>query len=403
MSHFLLTNVVAEGASATKLPLTMLIVFGPAIVCNELFERLKQPGLVGQILAGVLVGPSVLGWISPNEFVSTLGELGVMFLLFNVGLHVRSADLVKSSRMAMLIAVLGVIIPFLAGWGLALAWGNYHIEAIFLGAAMVATSVGITAQVLSAKGLLDESTSKLILAAAVIDDVLGLLILALVSSIARGKVNPIELALTAVLAFGFVWMIALWGARAMKQVVPKLNRQLLGQEAQFGAAMVFLFALSGFAAYAGVAVIVGAFLAGLALSGIVESRVIDLTQGVTELLLPFFLVGIGLHFDFASLTRWSSLGFALLAVLAAVLSKFLGCALASYRLGWRNSTRIGVGMIPRGEVGMVVAQIGLSLGVVRQSVYDSVVLMSVATTIIAPPLLNWAYRDSLRKSPRVVV
>jgi Kef-type K+ transport system membrane component KefB len=125
----------------------------------------------------------------------------------------------------------------------------------------------------------------------------------------------------------------------------------------------------------------------------VEKRVLDLTQGVTQLMLPFFLVGIGLHFNLSSLTTWSSASFGLVIVTAAVLSKFIACALASYRLGWLHSVRVGIGMIPRGEVGMVVAQIGHSMGVVGQTVYDSVVLMSVATTLIAPPLLNWVYRD----------
>lgn len=178
---------------------------------------------------------------------------------------------------------------------------------------------------------------------------------------------------------------------------------MLTGDAPFVASMVLLFALSVLAIYAGVAAIVGAFLAGLALSGSVENRVQDLTQGVTELLLPFFLVGIGLHFDLGILRSWSAAGFALLLIAVAVLSKFVACGLASFRLGPVNAVRVGVGMIPRGEVGMVVAQIGLSLGVVSQGMYDGVVLIAVATTFIAPPLLAWAYKGSGRLAPTIAV
>ncbi len=167
------------------LPLAMLIIFGSAKLLAELFERLGQPGIVGEILAGALVGPSVLGWIHPNEMLKALSDLGVMFLLFGVGLEVKASDLLKVGGKATLVATLGVIVPFFAGWGILLLWGAPQIEAVFVGAAMVATSVGITASVLSARGLLHEVASKIILAAAVIDDVLGLIVLAIVSSVAR--------------------------------------------------------------------------------------------------------------------------------------------------------------------------------------------------------------------------
>ena len=156
---------------------------------------------------------------------------------------------------------------------------------------------------------------------------------------------------------------------------------------------MLMFGLSVLAEHAGVAAIIGAFLAGMALSESVERRVHELTHGVTELLVPFFLAGIGLHFNLASFASWPSLSLTLLIVLVSVLSKFIGCGLASLRLGRDDALRVGVGMIPRGEVGMVVAQIGLSLGVVGHRIYDAVVFMSIATTVLAPPLLKLAYKD----------
>jgi Kef-type K+ transport system membrane component KefB len=370
----------------------MLIVFASAKILDELFERFHQPGIVGQILAGVVIGPSVLGWMAPDDFLTALAELGVMFLLFRVGLEVKASDLMKVGPIATWVAVLGVALPFVLGWGILRLWGEPQIESIFVGAAMVATSVGITAQVLAAKGLLQERASQIILAAAVIDDVLGLIILALVSSLAKGKVNFLELALTATLAIGFTIIVVLWGTKTMRRVVPHLLDRLRGGEAQFAMAMILLFALSVLAVYAGVAAIIGAFLAGMVLAESVGRRVHDLAQGVTELMVPFFLAGIGLHFSLSALSTWSTVTLAGLILLAAMLSKFVGCGLGAYRLGWTDASRVGVGMIPRGEVGMVVAQIGQSLGVIGEHVYAVVVLMSVATTLVAPPLLKLTYR-----------
>lgn len=385
--------VVADNVEQLKLPLAMLVIFGSAKLLDELFERLKQPGIVGQILAGILVGPSALGWMHPTVFLSRLADLGVMFLLFRVGMEIKSSDLIKAGPRATVVAVLGVIVPFFSGWGLLALWGESRIESIFVGAALVATSVGITAQVLADKNLLQQKASKIILGAAVIDDILGLLVLALVSSLAKGSVNVLELALTALFSLGFTLLVVKWGTVAMGSILPRLNQQLRAGESQFSAAIVLMFGLSVLSVYAGVAAIIGAFFAGMMLSDSVEHRVHDLTQGVTELLVPFFLAGIGLHMNLATFRSRPTLLLTVLIVLVAVISKLIACGAASLRLGRKTALRVGVGMIPRGEVGMVVAQIGLSLGVIAQSIYDAVVFMSIATTIIAPPLLNMAFRE----------
>jgi Kef-type K+ transport system membrane component KefB len=391
-----LALLAATGPEAVKIPLSMLVVFASAKVLAEIFERLRQPAIVGEILAGILIGPSVLGWMEPTDFLMALADLGVMFLLFRVGLEVKASELMKVGGTAVVVAILGVVVPFFLGWGILLYWGEPQIEAIFMGAAMVATSIGITAQVLAAKGLLQARASRIILGAAVVDDVLGLIILALVSSMARGKVNLLELGLTAVVAVAFTLIVAKWGTRTMEKVVPRMGKKLRVGEAQFALAMVLLFALSLLAVYAGVAAIIGAFLAGMALAESVGPRVHDLAHGVTELLVPFFLAGIGLHFNLAVFGQTSTIVLALVILVAAVLSKFLGCGAGALRLGSGDATRIGVGMIPRGEVGMVVAQIGLSLGAISPHVYGVVVFMSVATTMIAPPLLNITYKSLMR-------
>ena len=391
LSHLDFSALMLSGDA--RIPLSMLIVFASAKLMAEVFERLHQPGIVGEILAGVLIGPSVLAWIAPSDLLTTLSDLGVMFLLFRVGLEVKSSELLRVGGTAALVATVGVIVPFFMGWGILLGWGSRQGEAIFVGAAMVATSVGITAQVLSSKGLLHLVSSKSILAAAGIDDVLGLLVLALVSSMARGSVKLLEIGLTVLLAVLFVVVVAKWGSRAMIRFLPKAQDNLRVAEAEFVVAVLLLFALSLAAIYVGVAAIVGAFLAGMALGESVGTRVKDLTQGTSELLVPFFLAGIGLHVDLTAFSHPSMLLLAGVLLAAAVVSKFIGCGLGAWSLGRIEMMRIGVGMVPRGEVGMVVAQLGLAMGAISQPVYGVVVFMAVATTIVAPPLLSLAYRN----------
>ena len=376
-----------------KVPLAMLTIFATAKLLADLFERLGQPGIVGEILAGVLIGPSALGWIAPNELLSSLSDIGVMFLLFRVGLEVKPAELLKLGGTATIVACCGVIVPFLMGWGLLVWWGQPSIEAIFVGAAMVATSVGITAQVLSSKGLLQERASQIILAAAVIDDVLGLLVLASVSAMAKGQVNVLEISLTVGLAVVFVLLIATMGNRAVGKVMPRIQESMQVAEAEFALAIILLLALSVLAVYVGVAAIVGAFFAGMALSGTVGQRVHDLSHGASELLVPFFLAGIGLHVDLSAFHDSSMILLAVILLFLACISKFVGCGLSALPLGKSDAFKIGVGMIPRGEVGMVVAQIGLTMGVISQNIYGVVVFMAVATTLVAPPLLKIAFAD----------
>ena len=276
-----------------------------------------------------------------------------------------------------------------------LLWGAPTNEAIFVGASMVATSVGITAQVLSAKGLLHAVSSKIILAAAVIDDVLGLLVLAVVSSLTHGKLDFLQLSLTALAATAFTVIAAKWGPHTMGRIVPHVERTLKVAESRFVLAMGTPLRAGVAGCIYGVAAIVGAFLAGLAMGESTGNRERDLAQGVSELLVPFFLAGIGLHVDLSAFAHPKTAILAILILAAAMVSKFIGCGLGALGMGKAEALRIGVGMIPRGEVGMVVAQIGLGFGILSQSSYGVVVFMSVATTIVAPPLIKVAYRKLL--------
>jgi Kef-type K+ transport system membrane component KefB len=332
-----------------------------------------------------------------------LSDLGVMFLLFRVGLEVKSSELMRTGGIAVVVAVSGVIVPFVMGWGISALWGEPRAGSVFIGAAMVATSVGITAQVLASRGLLKTRAANIILAAAVVDDLLGLIVLAMVRGFAGANLNFLDLGLTAAIAMAFVLFIAGFGSRTATRVIPRMRASLRIAEGEFAIALTLLFALSLLAVYAGVAAIVGAFLAGMALSESVDERVCDLTNGVAEWLVPFFLAGIGLQLDLSTLRSGRALGLAVAIVFAAVISKFLGCAGAALRLGRADAIRVGVGMVPRGEVGMVVAQIGLGMGAMAPAIYGVVVLMSIATTLIAPPLLKLAFANVPAHAPEEVI
>ena len=381
---------MSTGHGSEELSLAMLLVFGTAKILGEIAESLKMPNIVGEIIAGVLLGPSVLALVKPDQ-IHMLAQLGVVFLLFRVGLEVKASDLAKVGRTATLVAVLGVVVPLGMGYVIYRWSGATNIESLFVGAAMVATSVGITAQVLAGMGLLNALASRIILAAAVIDDILGLVVLAIVSSLAKGEVKVLELATTAAISIGFTVFILSFGSKTVMRLMPKLERIMKGVESQFSLGMILLFGLALLAEYAGVAAIIGAFLAGVALAETVNHRVHVLTQGVTELLVPFFLAGIGLALDVTVLRDPNVLWLAAAITVAAVVSKLLGCGLGAWSLGLADARRVGAGMVPRGEVGMVVAQLGAAMGTISQQAYSVVVVMAVLTTVIAPVLLNWTF------------
>ncbi|HET6671309.1 MAG TPA: cation:proton antiporter [Pyrinomonadaceae bacterium] len=379
-------------ADTTGLLLTLFVMLVAAKLMAELFERLRQPAVAGEILAGVIIGPSLLGWAAPSEITNLLAEIGVIFLLFTVGLETKPAAIFKVGKQAAVVAVLGVIAPLLGGWLLMKAWGGTGIEALFVGTAMVATSVGITARVLSGMGLLDAPTARIILGAAVIDDILGLLVLAIVSSLAAGTINYVEIITTAALAIGFTAVVALVGAPVVTRLAPRVER-LRGGQGIFIFGLSLCLGLSVAAAYIGVAAIIGAFLAGMALAEAAEDnpRMHSQMSGVTEFLVPFFLVNIGMQLRLDVFRSSSVIILCLLVTLVAIVTKLLGCGVGASNLGLRRAAQVGMGMVPRGEVGIIVAQIGLSLAVIGAELFGVVLFMAVATTVIAPPFLKMLY------------
>src|SRR5262245_41511112 len=322
--------VIAAAVEYANVLLAMFIIIASAKLMAEIFERLKQPAVVGEILAGVLIGPYVLGWVQPTEWIGTLAEVGVIFLLFMVGLETKPEDIFKVGKRGVLVGTLGVIFPFVAGYLIATVWGGSFAESMFIGAALVATSVGITARVLSSMGLLDRETSRIILAAAVIDDILGLIILSVVSSVGTTGIEPLSLAKTAGLAIAFIAVIGFFGSKLVTRAAPKVQKLQI-RRPFFSVGLILCLGLSVVSTYFGVAAIIGAFLAGMAMAEATEGnrKMHQLTSGVTEFFVPFFLVNIGMQLNLSVFSDWSMIALALVITATAVITKFVGGGLGA--------------------------------------------------------------------------
>ena len=388
--------VLAASVEHADVLLALFIIVASAKVMAEIFERLRQPAVVGEILAGVLIGPSVLGWVQPTETIGILAEIGVIFLLFMVGLETKPQDIFKVGKRAVLVGTLGVILPFIAGYVIASAWGGSFVESMFIGAALVATSVGITARVLGSMGLLERETSRIILAAAVIDDILGLIILSVVSSVGTTGIDLVTLAKTAGLAILFTVVIGFFGSKIMTLLAPKVENLQI-RRPFFSIGLILCLGLSVMSLYFGVAAIIGAFLAGMAMAEATEDnqKMHQLTSGVTEFFVPFFLVNIGMQLNLSLFRDGSVIALAVVITVLAVITKFVGGGLGAWGMRRREMAQVGIGMVPRGEVGIVVAQIGLGLAAISEQFFASVVFMAVATTLIAPPLIKYIFAEDV--------
>ncbi len=381
-------------AERVALLVALFVMFAAAKVFAEIFERLRQPAVVGEILAGVLIGPAVLNWVSPSLATETLAEVGVILLMFSVGLETEPRAIFSVGKTAMGVAVLGIVLPFVLGAGATLLLaGPLQLQAplvpaIFIGVAMVATSVGITARVLADMNLLSHQSARIILAAAVIDDILALLVLSAVSGLATDGVNWVKIGATAALAVGFVALIVTAGTRAMKIAAPKIGR-LRQRDPLFAFALALCLGLALLAEIIGIAAIIGAFLAGMTLADRShEEELMHKSEALVQLFLPFFLVGIGMQLKLDVFRNPWVVVLALVLTVLAVLGKLWGGMLAARGLGRRAALQIGMGMVPRGEVGIVVAQLGFQLRVLNESLFGSALFMAIATTLIAPPFLR---------------
>ncbi|MCL2786699.1 MAG: cation:proton antiporter [Methanomassiliicoccaceae archaeon] len=408
----------------------LCVLFTLAFFASAVFKRFGVPGLIGEIFVGIFVANLVIGdWSllgflhierpipgvagSGNEnwnMIEMIAELGIVFLLFVVGMETKVKDLTSVGRTAMLVAVLGVAIPFVAGYALMMAWDGNIYHAMFMGAAMVATSIGITAQAIKDMKMMSKKESRIIIGAAVIDDIIGLIVLAVVAGMAMtGSVDYIDITEMMIISVMFVALILLFCAKA----VPKIACKILGSCEKrrtkdpgwrsnidiFVVAIIVCLLLSTLAYQMRLAMIIGAFLAGMIFADYAhDAGLTKKMESLTAFFLPFFFVYVGLHIDLSSFTA-SLLLLAAIVIVLAFVTKYVGCGLGVI-LGGKEKISphiVGTGMVPRGEVGIIVATIGIGIIVAGEpaltnDLFAVIVLMAVVTTLIAPFMLSSAYK-----------
>jgi Kef-type K+ transport system membrane component KefB len=403
-------------ASIPSLFLSLAVVLVAAKLLGELAERIGQPAVLGELIAGVLLGGSVLG-VVPNQgpgadTFHVLAELGVVLLLFEIGLETDLRELFRVGTASLSVATVGVILPFALGfayWAFAphaASGGTTDLTtaAIFVGATLTATSVGITARVLSDLQQMHTAEARIIIGAAVIDDVLGLVILSLVSGLAAGATpGPWGVLRTLGVAVGFLVIAVLVG----RYVAPRLFDLVVRMRVRYVLlvfAIAFALALSGIAAMAGSALIIGAFAAGLILSGTNQFDTIEReVRPVASIFAPIFFVSVGSSVNLRLLDPTQSGAAGILGVAATLtLLAIVGKLAAGWAAPWVRFRRlvVGVGMVPRGEVGLIFADIGRRAGILNEAVFGAILLMIMATTFVAPPGLKFLVGPSSRPGTR---
>lgn len=411
----------------TRLVFQLAIIFVGANIFSQLTERyLKQPGVIGELIFGILISPYLLGQMIHIPHVGQLFEIGnpidknfplslelyslaqvaVVLLLFQAGLHTDLKLFFRHALSASVVAVGGVVLPFVFGV-LLTKWFGYvdyylHPEALFVGAIFTATSVGLTARILTEIKKLNTPEGVTILAAAVVDDVLGILVLTIVASIGfgEGRVSWGEIGIIGVKAIG-VWLIVLILGILFSEPLLRIIGWFGKGHGLVSIVIGIAFAISALVELFGLAMIIGAYAIGLALSRTKEAEKISKTlEHVNAVFVPIFFVTVGMMVDITKTVN--ALGFGFVLAIFAILSKLFGCGLPALLMGfnWLGATRIGVGMVPRGEVALIIAGIGLARGVITQDIYGVAILVTVLTTIIPPGVLTYLFK--IEKSPKAL-
>ncbi|WP_413373691.1 cation:proton antiporter [Paenibacillus taichungensis] len=369
------------------LVLALILIFTK--LAGDLSVRLGQPSVLGKLIVGVILGPALLGWVQPNDFIHYMAEIGVLLLMFIAGLETDLEQLKKNWKAAFAVAVGGIILPFIGGYGAAAAFGMSQTHALFFGLLFCATSVSISVQTLKDMNQLSSREGTTILGAAVVDDVLVVVILAIMMSLlGTGATDTsISLLIGKKLLFFVVIIAASWFLvpRIMKWLAP-----LKVTETVITAGLIICFGFSYFAEWMGVAGIIGAFAAGIAISQTnfkheVETKLEPIAYGI---FVPVFFVSIGLNVTFDGVG--SQIWFIIVISLIAIVTKLLGGGAGARLTGFDRSSSlaIGAGMISRGEVALIIASTGLASGLLDAEYFTSVVIMVIVTTLVTPPLLK---------------
>ncbi len=367
-------------------------------MCGIIARQLKAPQVVGMIIAGLLIGPSVLGWVRQTEFLSEMAEIGVILLMFSAGLETDLKELVKTGPVATLIACAGVFVPLVLGtvlymlfYGWAAVGTEEFIRAVFIGCIMTATSVSITVQSLREMGHLKGKVGTTILSAAIIDDVIGIIVLTFVIGFKSPDSNPGKVIINTVLFFALALVLGMIFYRVFKALdnkYPHTRRIPI-----IGLALCLIMAYVA-ERYFGIADITGAYVAGIILCSIRDSAYIEEKIDINSYMMfgPVFFASIGLKTSIEGIDS-ALIVFALAFVLVALISKVIGCGFMSRICGFKgyDCLKIGVGMMTRGEVALIVAQKGLSVGLMSSQYFTAVILLIIISSVSVPILLKLLY------------
>jgi Kef-type K+ transport system membrane component KefB len=372
--------------------LQLLVIFLWAKIFGELFEQLSLPAVLGEILSGVVLGPYLTGFVVPSDATISFGELGAIFLLFTVGLETRPKELIRIGASALGVATAGMALPFVLGFSYMMLRNHPAHEATFIAAAMVATSVGITARVLEDLGVMYTRAARIIVGAAVFDDILGMVLLAVVvGMVSSGAIAWIQLTLLLVEAVGFALVMIFFAPTIIERMRPGLER-METHNAPLVLALAICLALSVVAEQIGMAAIIGAFFAGMSFAEYApEWNLIPRVSAINEFLAPYFFFIMGAKLNLSVFGSKVLISAIVISVLA-IASKVIGCGLPVLREGWQTAAKVGVGMTPRGEVGLIVALIGVQMKMISDAAYAIVVFMTATTTMFAPITLRYLYR-----------
>lgn len=364
-------------------------------VGEAIVRRIGQPGIVGEVLGGAVVGPSVLNVFHPVPETLIFAEIGVVLLLFRVGLETRLDDLLGVGAIPALVGLLGIILPFGGGFAIGVALGEPLEVSVFLAAALVATSTGVSAKVMDDHGILTTPSGRVVLAAAIVDDVLAMLVLAIAVGVARGDASVSGIAATAVIAAAFIAIVLIGGSRLLRRRrslrnVPVLSHisEPVASGSPFLPGVLIMLGVAALAESIGLAAIIGAMLAGIVVGESIEKDAIEAeVRPVATFFTPFFFGAIGAQIDLAGLMTLPSIGLLILTTAVAIGTKFAGAFVGALPLGPARAGLVGWGMVPRGEVGIVIAGLGLDAGAIDAELYSVVVGVAVVTTLAVPPLL----------------
>jgi Kef-type K+ transport system membrane component KefB len=379
--------------STSEFLFQLFAIFIWAKFCGEVFEQLRLPAVLGEILAGIMIGPYALHLVVPSDAINDIAEVGAIFLLFTIGLETHPKDLLSVGTTSLYVALAGITVPFICGFGYIMMRDHSATEATFMGAAMVATSVGITARVLGDMRLLQVRASRIILGAAVFDDIIGMILLAVVAGLAApAGIKWAQLVVTSIEAVAFALIMMFYAPRIVRRMEPGLKR-MSTPDAPLIISLAICLGLSFAAVKIGMAAIIGAFFAGLAFAEYSPQwNLRPRVAAINEFLAPFFFFTMGARLNIGLFDGHLIMA-AIVVTILAFISKFVGCGLPVLHLGWKTSAKVGMGMVPRGEVGLIVALVGLQMKAIDESIYALVIFMTGATTLIAPPLIKMLFRD----------